>query len=59
MTIEEMDAHLAYMKAHNKRLYEEEVAYYTERIALATDPRRREYYRRQLEEVHAIPSGRY
>jgi hypothetical protein len=54
MTIEEMDAHLAYMKAHNKRLYEEDVAYHTERIAIAKHPETREFYRRRLAQAHAI-----
>ena len=58
MTIEEMDAHLAYMKEHNKRLYEEAVAYYTERIAIAKHPETREFYREQLEQVHAIAAGK-
>ena len=59
MTIEEMDAHMAYMEAHNKRLYEEAVAGYTERIAIAKHPETREFYRKKLEALHAFAGGRY
>jgi len=59
MTIEEMDAHIAYMDAHNQRLYEELVAMYTERIAIAKRSDTREFYRKKLERLHAIRNRGY
>lgn len=54
MTIEEMDAHLAYMEAHNKRLYEEMVAECTEELATQRNPYRREFLRKHLAGLHEI-----
>lgn len=59
MTIEEMDAEIAHMDAHLKKLHDEAVARLTAHIARLTDPFSREYYRKELEKVRAISNGRY
>jgi hypothetical protein len=59
MTIEEMDAEIAHMDAHLKRLHDEAVAECTSLIARTRDPVLRELYHRELERVREISNGRY
>jgi hypothetical protein len=59
MTVEEMDAHMAYMEAHHKRLYEDMVAECTEQLATEKNPYTREFLLKHLEELHEIWNRRH
>jgi hypothetical protein len=59
MTPEEMDAEIAHMDAHLKRLRAEVIATTIERVRQAKDPVMRDFFQRDLEEVLAIGNGRY
>jgi hypothetical protein len=59
MTVEEMDAHAAYMDKFNKKLHHDLIADLTEDLARAKDPVEREWLIKQIEGVRAIGNGKY
>lgn len=59
MTIEEMDAHAAYMDAHLRKLHNDMIAEATEELAKEKNPYAREFLIKHIEEVRAIGAGKY
>jgi hypothetical protein len=59
MTIEEMDAHSAYLHAHHKKLRDELIDHKTREVARTKDPTMRAFYIRDLERLKAIGNGEY
>jgi hypothetical protein len=59
MTIEEMDAEIAVMDAHLKRIYDDAVAEATEELATEKNPYFREFLIKHIEAMHKIHNRRY
>jgi len=59
MTVEEMDAHAAYMDAFLKKLRDDMIAEATEELATEKNPYMREFLVEHIEHVRAIGNGRY
>lgn len=59
MTIEEMDAHIAYMDAHLRKLHHDMIAEATQRLATEKNPYTRERLIKHIEKVRAIGNGKY
>jgi hypothetical protein len=59
MTVEEMDAHAAYLDAFHKKLRDDMIAEATEELATEKNPYAREFLIKHIEHVRAIGNGRY
>lgn len=59
MTIEEMEAHAAYLDAFHKKLRDDMIAEATEELATEKNPYAREFLIKHIEEVRAIGNGKY
>ena len=59
MTIEEMEAHAAYMDAHLRKLHHDMIAEATEELATEKNPYRREWLIQHIEGIRAIGAGKY
>jgi hypothetical protein len=59
MTVEEMDAHAAYLDAFHKKLRNDMIAEATEELATEKNPYAREFLIKHIEDVRAIGNGRY
>jgi hypothetical protein len=57
MTVEEMEAHAAYMDAFLKKLHDDMIAEATEELTTEKNPYMREFLTKHIEDVRAI--GRY
>lgn len=59
MTIEEMEAHAAYLDAFHKKLHDDMIAEATEELATEKNPYVREFLIKHIEDVRAIGNGKY
>jgi hypothetical protein len=59
MTLEEMEAHSAYLHAHLKKLHDDMLAEATEKLAKTKNPVDRELLIAHIEGVRAIGNGKY
>jgi hypothetical protein len=58
-SIEEMDAHIAYLHAFNKKVRDEALADYRAELEKEKDPFEREWLRKQIAAVLKIGDGEY
>ena len=59
MTLDEMEAHSAYMHAYLKKLHDDMIAEATEELAKTRNPFDRELLIAHIEGVRAIGNGKY